>query len=970
MMQHYVSTKRRVSASLATTSDRSVILMYRVGDFFESFFEDARILSNVCEIALTSKDAGKALGTRIPMAGVPHFCIDEKIKILLAHDITVAVVDQVQTAAQTPSGKLVERAVTRLITPGTACDDTLIESKMSSFLASIVVKPHTSAQLTSDNSQYDFGFAYADVSTGEFKATDGSGHDVLRRLLVTTNPAEVLLVLPSSHEHLRDQIIHHINSADVGLVSMQDFISAEAAEQAVTSFHNVDSVESLGVRGRHLCIESAAVLLHFLKQTLAVDGQQSGAITLDRLTTFSISDVMLLDSSCLKNLEVVETVRDGIKERSLQWAVDRTVTAMGARCLRSWLLSPSMNLDVISERHQIIDALVQNGGQVRMHIQSDLKDIADLERLGGRVCSGRVTPRELRWLCESILKLPHIISKVGECIESNAIAHSEAHSTPKHVDIVDQNLLDIAQKTTHALRNPAPSVLVSELMVNGGGLAKESFNMSSLAIFCPEFNSRLDDLRQAIDEPDSWISVLEEQERLRSSIDTLRIKHIKNTGFVLRIPRSAGERKMNDDPLFFAKLGYDRVQSTKAELRFRFDQLKDHERSYNRAFGEILLLELRLFNELREEVASFVPYLRSLAKQIAGIDVLAGFAEVAQEKNYVRPNVLPASARTMELKDARHAVVEQTMPIGNTFVPNSYNLGAGAERSHSAAPDMMILCGPNAAGKSCALRSIGLISILAQVGSFVPARSATLSLCDRIFTRVGAVDDLARGQSTFQVEMAETACILSHVTPSSLVLLDEIGRGTSTVDGISIAWSVAEYLAQRSASESSPPRAVFVTHYHELNHLASLFQNVKSFHLHVERKQDHNKEHNASEVPQWITTYKVVPGPSYESHGLAIAERAGFPDGVIARAREINALLQAPSQAFGSELQNVLSDVGSEDLSNIGQCDSDRKGKAGEETTGRMKDSQFQLAFKEGYQSALAEVRTEFERMMKGITPH
>lgn len=971
MMQHYVATKRDLSKSLGGSSGRSVMLMYRVGDFFESFFEDAVLLSEVCEIALTSKDAGKALGSRVPMAGVPHYCIDEKIKALLAQDITVAVVDQVQSAAETPAGKLVKRAITRLITPGTVNEENLLDSKTSSYIASLVVKPNRKRKQgvsMSNNveffSDFSFGFSYADVSTGEFKTTDGSGLDAVRRLLVSVAPSELLFVEHSIHKDLCSQILEEVKHAGIGVVTKREPLSDKLAESTLINFHNIDNVESISCRGRPSCSEAAAVLISFIKQMLITHDAYESPISLNPLTVFSTSELMFLDAACLQNLEVIETLRDGIRERSLQWAVDRTVTNMGARCLRSWLLAPSMNLSTITQRHELVEAFANDRNNTRANVQSALKNFADIERLSGRIGSGRVSPRELRWLCESIVRLPPILANVNACLSKQCCEEEHLEILTELLSPVDIELVHLAEEVIDALTDPAPSSLISEFSIHGGEFSKENWNISSKQILRTGYSKKLDSLRLAIDEPDEWIGVLEKKEKLRSKIDSLCIKHIKNTGFVLRIPRSVGEKKMDTDPMYFARLGYDRVQSTKAELRFRFGDLKTQETEYNAAYAEALLLEVRLFDELRKRVRHFVPYMRDLGKQIATIDVLAGFAQVAEEQNYVKPEVLPTSERTLDLVDARHPVVEQTLPIGSTFVPNCFRLGAC---DNDAFPDMSIICGPNAAGKSCALRSVGLICILVQIGSFVPASYARVSLCDRIFTRVGAVDDLARGQSTFQVEMAETACILSHATSSSLVLLDEVGRGTSNVDGIAIAWSVSEYLASRNLSGIEPPRSMFVTHYHELNHLPSFHKNVKSFHLHMEKKGG-GKSDAISNQAGWVTSHKIVPGPSFESLGLAIAGRAGFPDAVVERAQQIAKFLKEPARALGASLRSALAE------NEQWGCDEQEERICPEtavsEEVETMEESSYEVGFREGYNKAIEEVRVDMENRLRGSREH
>lgn len=956
--------------------------MYRVGDFFESFFEDAALLSAVCDLALTSKEAGKALGARVPMAGLPHYAIDDKIKMLLHHRVTVAVVDQVQSAAETAAGSLVKRAVTRLITPATAADDHLLDAKRSSYLATVVVQGPAGSGEKREGEVFEewylngmrFGFSYADVSTGEFRVTDGEGINTLQRVLATVVPAELLLVSNPKLKWLRDKFSNESEFRGSAIVTHRDPHDLATAEGILNSFYAVQNVESLGCRGRPLCIQAAASLLSYTQQTLQVDSEQERPLPLNPLKTFALDDVMLLDATCLQNMEVVRTARDGDRERTLQWAVDRTVTVMGARCLRTWLLAPSTRLDVIQRRQNFVAAFLHDLRNRRTLVQAELKKVGDIERLGGKVGAGRASPRDLRWLCESILRVPAILKMTKACLQENPVANQNHFSIEPLTEAVDTQLFHLAEKISLGLVDPAPSSTPSEMMIRAVAFQKDKLSLASMRIFRAGYSEDLDNLRKAMEEPERWITVLEEQEQKRSGIDSLRIKHIKNAGYVLRIPRSVGERTMDKDPLFFQKLRYECVQSTKAELRFRFEELKTRESLHNSDLSEILSLEALLFNELRNKLAEHVPRLRVIARHIASIDVLAGFAQVAEELNYVMPQMLDKEERILHLDDARHPVVEQTLPVDKTFVPNSFQLGAKKGRS---CPDLMLLCGPNAAGKSCALRSVGLICILGQTGCFVPARSAKISICDRIFTRVGAVDDIARGQSTFQVEMAETASILAQLTSSSLVLLDEIGRGTSAVDGISIAWSVSEHLAKGCVTEgraSSAPKSIFVTHYHELNQLASLHPNIHSFRLEVAKRNLSKNDGNRDRV-EWIATHRIIPGASFESHGLAVARRAGFPREVLERAEEIAKLLKAPSHALGAELRKALSE--SSNSNNCGAThvvagdDENDEKETETEMTNALEQgvSMYQKGFEDGYESAKAELYADIQKAIVNLQP-
>lgn len=964
MMQQYVITRRQLSQNLCNSSNRQLLLLYRVGDFFESFFEDAHLLSSICGIALTSKDAGKAFGMRAPMAGVPHYCVDEKIKMLIAENVTVAIVDQVQSASQTPAGSLVKRAVTRLISPAITSDDALQDHVSSAYVACVHVRPTTTASTAASqlhradrgDDSCDFGLAFADVSTGEFRATDGTCLADLHSLLVTLKPRELLVCCERPRGAMAARVSALAHDLRIAVVTTRGATRVRDAEAVLTALHRVDDVESLGCRGHSRCVQAAAGLVSFLGDlgSLRDDGV-STSLALNKLTTFGAQDFMQIDESCLKNLEVIESSRDGAKERSLQWAVDRTVTTMGARRLRAWLLRPLRDVKVIEARQDVVQALMMpsSGGGVD-EVRKLLRNLADLERLGGKVSTGRVTPRELRWVCETITRLPRLFECVSHCLSAGASSGaSQNEGAAEWVGTVDDRLISLANEVCSGMLDPAPSSIPSELAIHGGAAGKDNWDISSSRIFCAGYNVDLDELRTAVSQPDDWITKLEESERKRCGIDTLRIKHIKNSGYVLRVPRSHGERKLNEDGTFFTRLGYEHVQSTKAEMRFSFPELKKRARQHHSAVSEVLLLERQLFFSLCERMLTFVSNLRSLGSRVACIDVVGGFAYVALERGYTRPEVVASSEeRVLDVRDGRHAVVEQLLPVGRSFVCNTMQLGGGKEGREFG--NLMLLCGPNAAGKSCALRSLGLMCILAQSGSFVPARYARMSVSDRVFTRVGAVDDVARGQSTFQVEMAETACILSHATADSVVLLDEIGRGTSTADGIAVAWSVAEHLSQRG--DGRAPRTMFVTHFHELNHLAVLYDDVRAFHMgvraiDVSEGADDGADDN-DRAKRWLYTHVIEEGASYESMGLVMAERAGFPAEVMKRAWEIGDILHNPCKALGEELRQALVDS---------------PGRQQQEEEGQVRDtSGFKAGFEEGYSKAIKDIEDKLTSLATG----
>ncbi|MEB3231712.1 MAG: DNA mismatch repair protein MutS, partial [Leptolyngbyaceae bacterium] len=555
-----------------------------------------------------------------------------------------------------------------------------------------------------------------------------------------------------------------------------------------------------------------------------------------------------------RNLELTQTSRDGTFHGSLLWALDRTVTAMGGRALRRWLLQPLLKIDAINARLDSIQELISNG-PLRQDLQAMLKQIYDLERLTGRAGSGTANARDLVALADSLIRLPDL---------ARLVAYAESPYL-KAVQTVPPRLEELGLHLREHLEDNPP------LYLTEGGLIK------------PGVNAQLDEMRQTIADDQRWIADLEKIERDRTGISTLKVGFNKTFGYYIGVSRA----KQDQVPA-----NYIRKQTLTNEERYITSELKERETRVLNGQGEINQFEYDLFVELRNDVADHAGPIRKVAMAIAALDVLAALAEIAIYQGYCRPTLVPT--RQLTIADGRHPVVEQSLPSG-FFVPNSVDMGDGVmesgregvgewgsdgvsdqskiqnPKSKIQSPDLIILTGPNASGKSCYLRQIGLLQLMAQVGSFVPAQGATLGVCDRIFTRVGAVDDLATGQSTFMVEMNETANILNHATENSLVLLDEIGRGTATFDGLSIAWAVAEYLAQELRS-----RTIFATHYHELNELASLLPNVANFQVTVKEMPD-----------QIIFLHQVRPGGADRSYGIEAGRLAGLPATVIQRAKQV-----------------------------------------------------------------------------------
>ncbi len=804
MMQHYIETKEQHPQAL---------LLYRLGDFYEAFFEDAHAISRALELVLTGRDGGKEAG-RIPMAGIPHHALERYASQLVEKGFSIAICDQMEAASEAQG--LVRREVTRVITPGTVIEEGMLTAKKNNFLAAIVS--------ASDN----WGLAYADISTGEFLAAQLSSTEQLVQELLRLQPAEVLIPIDAPNPLAGEpQAIPSFLPSQFcyTLRSQTAFILIEAKQRILETFR-VRSLEGFGCDRLPLATRAAGGLLEYLTVT-----QKSTQTPLQNLSTYTVSDYLLLDSQSRRNLEIVQTVRDGTLTGSLLWALDQTSTSMGSRALRRWLLQPLKDIQAISDRADTVEELTQNHS-LRRNLRTNLSQIYDIERLCSRVGAGTANARDLVALAASLSKLAEVANVV---ISAQSPYLTSLQTVPPEME----QLADLLSSTLVE----EPPIYLTE-----GNLIR------------PGISPQLDELRQqALDDVD-WLSALEKTERERTGINTLKVGFNKAFGYFISISRGKSEQAPDN---------YIRKQTLTNEERYITPELKEREARILNSKAELHQLEYELFIELRVEAAKHINSMRAVAQAIAAADTLSSFAEVAVKYNYSKPVI--KCDRGLTIKNGRHPVVEQSLPAG-FFVPNSTTLGSsGQDNIKSQFPDLIILTGPNMSGKSIFLRQVGLIQLMAQVGSFVPAEIATLGLCDRIFTRVGAVDDLATGQSTFMVEMNETANILNHAKETSLVLLDEIGRGTSTFDGMAIAWSVAEYLATAIKA-----RAIFATHYHELNELASLLSNVANYQVTVKELED-----------EIIFLHQVQPGGADRSYGIEVGRLAGLPPIVIQRAREL-----------------------------------------------------------------------------------
>ena len=807
MLRHYVELK-------AEHPER--VLLYRLGDFFECFFEDAIALSRLLELTLTGKEGGKAIG-RVPMAGIPHHAAERYCAELVGRGFSVALCDQVEEAAErsksTGKPALLKREITRVLTPGTVLEEGMLSARRNNWLCAVVCD------------QERWGLAIADVSTGEFRVTERVGSDQLHQELLQVEAAEVLWPNPESGS---ERPAWCPTSLQLTPLSRTPFALNES-KAAVLERFGLASVDGLGLGETPLALRAAGGLLRYLSDT-----QPGCEIPLELPTSWSAGDQLVLDAATRRNLELTKTQLGGGLQGSLLWALDRTMTAMGGRCLRRWIEAPLVDLELIRSRQDAIGELV-SGSQarsLRLGVRRLLRPMGDLERLAGRAGAGTASARDLVALADGLERLPALAGLLGEVTSAPLLALARPW------DELDA----LAAELRHQLLETPPLTLTE------GGLIHDGVD------------PQLDGLRNQLDDQDAWLAEQEQAERRNSGISTLKLQYHRTFGYFLAVSKS----KAKDVPDHWI-----RRQTLANEERFVTPELKSREGRIFQLKARAAQREYELFCQLRQQVGEQAGPIRFAARLVAELDALASLAEVAATCGYCKPELV-AGSRCLEIQGGRHPVVEQLL-VDEAFTPNDVGLGEGC--------DLVVLTGPNASGKSCYLRQTGLLQLMAQIGSWIPADSARLGIADRIFTRVGAGDDLAAGQSTFMVEMAETANILHHASSQSLVLLDEIGRGTATFDGLSIAWAVAEYL-----SGDIGARSIFATHYHELNELAEQRGNVENAQVLVE---------DTGSTLRFL--HRVVNGGANRSYGIEAARLAGVPAPVVLRARQVLSRIEANS---------------------------------------------------------------------------
>ncbi len=771
------------------------IVFFRLGDFYETFDEDAKVASRELDVVLTSREMGK--GQRVPMAGIPHHALDNYLAKLINRGHKVAICEQLTL----PGKGLVERDVIRVVTPGTVVEPNLLASKSNNYLASLVVEGEKA------------GIAYVDITTSEFATTQLPAERVMPEL-ERLQPSEVLI----------PEDVDDYAKLPFTISRLDDYwFDLEIAQEALLEHFGVASLEGYGCAPLPLAIRAAGALIHYVKET-----QKETLPQLSKLATYSTDSFMTLDGQTIRNLELFQGGRWGESGNSLLSIIDLTKTAMGGRLLKSWLGHPLLDLAILNRRQEAVAWFHQNS-LARQRVISLLSDIADLERLVNRVSSGRVMPRELLALRFSLEKVPDLKEAMADGEDINWLS-GELKPCPDIVDLISRAIAD------------EPGDLEQ------GGVIKEGFS------------SELDEIRRNSKEAKQYLASLEQREKQRTGIKSLKVGYNRVFGYYIEVSRA----NLNLTPP-----DYIRKQTLAEAERFFTPELKEYESLILNAQEKIADLEVAIFRQVCQQIGAVGEQILATARAIAQIDVLFSLAEVAVRHGYVRPTL--TNEDVIDIKGGRHPIVEQSIGRDN-FVPNDAYL---CNRDNQ----LIILTGPNMSGKSTYLRQVALIILLAQTGSFVSADSANIGIVDRIFTRIGAQEDLAAGQSTFMVEMTEAANILNNATPRSFIILDEIGRGTSTYDGLSIAWAVAEFIHNHPELGT---KTLFATHYHELVDLAGILPRVKNFNVAV-----------TEEGERVIFLHKIVPGGTDRSYGIHVAQLAGLPKSVIVRAQEVLADLES-----------------------------------------------------------------------------
>lgn len=818
MMQQYIDLKEEYKDS---------ILFFRLGDFYEMFFEDAKLASKELELTLTGKSCG--LEERVPMCGVPFHSSNGYVAKLVNKGYKVAICEQVEDPA-TAKG-LVRREVVKVVTPGTVTDTEMLDDKKNNYVMAI------------KREGVSFGIAYVDISTGEFYSTlisEGNTKSKLIDEIAKINPAELILTKEQANEEIFLEIKKIFNV----------FISSVDEENIIYKLDDIAIDDALMTEKNEIALKISSILFGYISNS------QKGMLEhIKSIKWYSIESYMALDYTAQKNLELTETIRERNKKGSLIWVLDKTKTSMGARKLRKWIERPLINISQINERLDAVGELKDNF-IARSSIIEILQHVYDIERLAGKISIGNVNCRDLISLKNSLNQLPNIKYIL------NDLNSSLLTSINSNLDVLE----DVSTLIEKSIL-PEPPITVKEGNIINDG-----------------FDPKIDELRKATKEGKRWIAEFEQKEREKTGIKNLKVGFNKVFGYFIEVTKSNYSQVPDT---------YLRKQTLANCERYITKELKDIEDTILGAEDKIVVLEYNLFIKIRDSINKQVERIKKTAENIATLDVLCSLSEVAQRMNYVRPEV--ADNGVLDIKDGRHPVVEKVIEE-NSFVPNDTFLDTSDDR-------LAIITGPNMAGKSTYMRQVALIVLMAQIGSFVSAKEAHIGIADKIFTRVGASDDLALGQSTFMVEMNEVANIIKNATPKSLIILDEIGRGTSTFDGLSIAWAVVEHISDKKKIGA---RTLFATHYHELTELEGKVDGVKNYCISVEKSGE-----------DIIFLRKIIRGGADESYGIYVAKLSGVPAKVIKRAREILKTLETEQIKRVQKKLKILPIDGQLDLFNI-----------------------------------------------------
>lgn len=777
------------------------VLLFRVGDFYETFSDDAILVSKELGITLTKRNNG---GDQTPLAGFPFHSLDTYLPKLVKKGYKVAVCEQTENPdeAKKAGRKIVEREVTEITTPGVTMSEKLLEHKRNNYIVSLY--------WTKDR----VGVAFSDISTGEFGLSEVR-ESQLDSLLAAIQPSEVLI--QSKLKSKLDDDFHHYN-----ITYIEDWVyEGDYGYKLLTDHFKTHSLKGFGVEELETAQVAAGSLLHYMKET-----QKAALRHLRRLYAYESNEYMSLDPATKRNLELTTSIQEGGTDGTLISIMDQTSTAMGGRLLRRWIMRPLKKLTPIQRRLDAVEELFSNH-DVRSTLREELEEVGDLERLISRICVGRTNARDIMQIKLSLAQIPRVKSQFA------------GNENPLLQDIAGRMklLIDVQERINTAIAEDPPASIRDGNMIKDG------------------FNEELDELRDIAKNGKKYIAEIKDKLAKESGITSLKIGYNKVFGYYIEVTNTHKDKVPED---------FIRKQTLVNSERYITPELKEVEEKILSAEERSKTLEFELFEEVRLFVAEYADDIQQIAHAIAELDCLQGFAEVAFQNNYAKPEVRDSEEIT--IKKGRHPVVEKTLPMGEPFIPNDIELDNSEQQ-------ILIITGPNMAGKSIILRQTGLIVLLAQVGSYVPAEAATIGMVDKIFTRVGASDNLAAGESTFLVEMNEAANILNNATQRSLILLDEVGRGTSTFDGLSIAWSLAEYLHNHAPVAA---KTLFATHYHELNELEQMYDRVKNFNVQV-------KEHEG----KVIFLRKLIRGGADHSYGIQVANMAGLPEVVINRAKEI-----------------------------------------------------------------------------------